>query len=352
MKMITIITMIVAAGLVSCQQQEQQESIAFIPNLAGDKASLESFNVGKTAADISGFLKETERGLKMYPKNARLLKQAANLQKALAMKQEEEVKAKVEAAKAEVEAAKAKIEAAKAEAEAAKAEAARKAGADAAAAYYKMLLEEAKKSGNAEAMLKAYFGEDTLKGTVEEYIARIKPLENALKSGVGTPEMVEQLKFLKSVQEAYNKQLADEAEAKRKAAEAKRKAAEESAKFEQDLQLQKIERKAGIGRDIAKEQENLNSITDQLQRIQTARSNIREDEALGFYREKWGNLNVSEMESKEAELIKKQQESKQKLKELKDAYDKYDQKWAAVRQKTEAMADKITQGIVQSFKMK
>lgn len=308
-------------GAAAKRRKELEESIAFLPNLAGDKANLESFNVGKTSADISGFLKETERGLKMFPENARLLEQAANLQKALAMKQEEEAKAKAEAAKAEAE------------------EAARKAGADAAAAYSKMLLEEAKKSGNAEAMLKAYFGEDTLKGTVEEYIAEIEPLENMLKSGAGTPEMVEQLKFLKSVQEAYNKQLADEAEAKRKAAE-------ESAKFEQDLQLQKIEGKASIGRDIAKEQENLNSITDQLQQLQTARSIVRGNEAHGFYREKWGSLNVSEMESKEAELIKEQQESNQKLKELKDAYDKYDQKWAAVRQKTEAMANKIIQGIV------
>lgn len=312
-------------GAAAKRRKELEESIAFLPNLAGDKASLESFNVGKTSADISGFLKQTKDALKMFPENARLLEQAANLQKALAMKQEEEAKAKAEAAKAE--------------AEAAKAEAERKAGADAAAAYSKMLLEEAKKSGNAEAMLKAYFGEDTLKGTVEEYIAEIEPLENMLKSGAGTPEMVEQLKFLKSVQEAYNKQLADEAEAKRKAAE-------ESAKFEQDLQLQKIEGKAAIGRDIAKEQENLNSITAQLQQLQTARSIVRGNEAHGFYREKWGSLNVSEMESKEAELIKEQQESNQKLKELKDAYDKYDQKWAAVRQKTEAMANKIIQGIV------
>lgn len=52
------------------------------------------------------------------------------------------------------------------------------------------------------------------------------------------------------------------------------------------------------------------------------------------------------MESKEAELIKQQQDSNQKLKELKDAYDTYDQKWATARQKAEAMADKITQGVV------
>lgn len=308
-------------GAAESRRKYLEESAAFLPNLAGDQRNLEAFNVGKTAADISGLLKETEAALKMFPENARLLEQASNLQMALAMKQEEEAKAKAEADKAEAE------------------EAAVKAGKDAAEAYSKMLLEEAKKSGNAEEMLKAYFGEDTLKGTVEEYIAGIKPLENMLKSGVGTQEMIEKLTFLKSVQEAYNKQLAKEADAKKRAAE-------ESAKFEQDLEKQKLEGKASIGRDITKEQENLNSITAQLQQLQTARSIVRGEEAHGIYREKWGSLNVSEMESKEAELIKKQQESNQKLAELKDAYDKYDQKWATARQKTEAMADKITQGVV------
>lgn len=188
-------------GAAANRRKYLEESAAFLPNLAGDKANLESFNVGKTAADISGLLKETEAALKMFPENARLLEQASNLQMALAMKQEEEAKAKSEADKAEAE------------------EAARKAGADAADAYSKMLLEEAKKSGNAEAILKAYFGEDTLKGTVAEYIAGIKPLENMLKSGLGTPEMIEQLNMLKSVQEAYNKQLKAEADEKMKAAE-------------------------------------------------------------------------------------------------------------------------------------
>lgn len=135
-------------------------------------------------------------------------------------------------------------------------------------------------------------------------------------------------------------------DATQKAADAAKKKAEEDAKFEQDLEKQRLEGKAGIGRDITKEQENLNSITAQLQQLQTARSIVRGEEAHGIYREKWGSLNVSEMESKEAELIKKQQESNQKLAELKDAYDKYDQKWATARQKTEAMADKITQGVV------
>ncbi len=308
-------------GASESRRKYLEESAAFLPNLAGDQRNLEAFNVGKTAADISGLLKETEAALKMFPENARLLEQASNLQMALAMKQEEEAKAKAESDKAEAE------------------EAAMKAGKDAADAYSKMLLEEAKRSGNAEEMLKAYFGEDTLKGTVEEYIAGIKPLENMLKSGLGTPEMVEQLKFLMSVQEAYIKQLEKEADAKKRAAE-------EDAKFEQGLEKQRLEGKAGIGRDITKEQENLNSITAQLQQLQTARSIVRGEEANGIYREKWGSLNVSEMESKEAELIKHQQDSNKKLQELKDAYDKYDQKWTATRQKTEAMADKITTGIV------
>ena len=308
-------------GASESRRRYLEESAAFIPNLAGDQRNLESFIQGKTAADISGLLKETEAALKMFPENARLLEQAANLQMALAMKQEEEAKAKAEADKAEAE------------------EAARKAGADAADAYSKMLLEEAKRSGNAEEMLKAYFGEDTLKGTVEEYIAGIKPLENMLKSGLGTPEMVEKLKFLMSVQEAYNKQLEKEADAKKRAAE-------ESAKFEQDLEKQRLEGKAGIGRDITKEQENLNSITAQLQQLQTARSIVRGEEAHGIYREKWGNLNVSEMGSKEAELIKQQQDSNQKLKDLKDAYDNWDKNWATARQKSEAMADRIINGVV------
>lgn len=223
-------------GAAANRRKYLEESAAFIPNLAGDKANLESFNVGKTAADISGLLKETEAALKMFPENARLLEQASNLQMALAMKQEEEAKAKSEADKAEAE------------------EAARKAGADAADAYSKMLLEEAKKSGNAEAILKAYFGEDTLKGTVAEYIAGIKPLENMLKSGLGTPEMIDQLNMLKSVQEAYNKQLKAERYEKMKAAE-------QEAEMNAELNKLYIEGKADAARELKAAQEEYDKVS-------------------------------------------------------------------------------------------
>lgn len=158
----------------------------------------------------------------------------------------------------------------------------------------KMNLAEAKSTGDPKKMLEAFFG--GLVMSVEDYLNTIPLLKEQLLAGTAPEGAMERYKFLLDVQEAYNKQLEKEADAKKRAAE-------ESAKFEQDLEKQRLEGKAGIGRDITKEQENLNSITAQLQQLQNARSIVRGDEAHGIFREKWGNLNVSEMGSKEAELI-------------------------------------------------
>lgn len=277
---------------------------AFLPNLAGDDRNIASFIEGKTSGDVQGWLKETETALRNLTnldlsefseesKRAvaagiqRLTEQQANLSKALAEVQ------KVEAEKAAKDAADAQ------------AEAARETGEKVAQEYQKTLLDEAKRSGDPEAILKAFFGED-LKGTVEEYLAGLEPLSRMLSQGLGDEEMLNRYKMLQEVQAAYNKQLEEEGKLKEKQAA--------------DIEKMKQDYKAGIIRDIANTQSELQSVNAKIEEQQMAAQEIADEEAHGIYRQKWGNLDVSTVKSESAALLKKQAELNDKLAGL-------DEKW-------------------------
>lgn len=255
------------------------------------------FTEGKTSGDVEGLLKETTEALRKlssadlegYSDAARkavadgierLTEQQTALTKALDI---------VKGQEQEAAAAKQKQEADEAAAEA---------GAKAAEGFKQMLLAEAKKSGDPQAILKAYFG-DNLQGTVEDYLKGIEPLERMLKAGVADDDMLQRYKMLKEVQDAYNKQLAEEADAKSKASAEATKAG--------------IEYKAGIAKEIADTAKQLETVNEKINEQQMAAQEIADEEAHGIYRDKWGKLDVSQVKSVDSELLKQQSELTSKL---------------------------------------
>lgn len=272
---------------------------AFLPNLADVAESIEMFAEGKTSGDVEGMLKETTdalrrlssadlTGLNDETKQAvadgiqRLTEQQSALTKALDLVKGQEDVAKAQQAKEDAEAA------------------AAEAGQKTADEFRKMLLDAAKKSGDPEQMLKAYFG--SLDGSVEDYLKGIAPLERMIQAGLGDDEMMQRYKALKDVQDAYTKQLDAEAKAKQQAAAEANKAA--------------IDYKAGIARDIASTQAQLDSVNQKIQQQQMAAQEIADEEAHGIFRDKWGGLDVSQVKSVDSELLKQQSDLASKMAEL------------------------------------
>lgn len=63
---------------------------------------------------------------------------------------------------------------------------------------------------------------------------------------------------------------------------------------------------------------------------------VADEEQHGIYRKQWGGLNVSDLQSKEADLLKKQQEGNAKLDKLRDAYDDAKREWNGARTKLDS----------------
>lgn len=313
------------------RMQSYASGEVFLPNLAGDERNIVSFIEGKTSGDIQGWLKETENALRNLTSVdlegfsdktkevvaegiKRLTEQQANLTKALTEVQKQEA------------------EKAQAQAQEQQENAAKEAGTKAAEEFKKSLLAEAMKSGDPEAILKAYFGTDKLSNTVEEYLAGLGPLERMLKSGLGDEEMLAKYKMLKDVQAAYNKNLEEEARAKQKAQAEADKAA--------------IDYKAKLARDLAATQKELDTVNQKIQDQQMAAQEIADEEAHGIYREKWGKLDVSTVKSVDAELLDKQKQLTDKMKELKDKQDNSGQHITAVANSVNNLANSLANRVL------
>lgn len=162
---------------------------------------------------------------------------------------------------------------------------------------------------------------------------------NRIKKGLmdGTIENVKEaernLQILEPLLREYNNQLSEEARRTKEAEDEQKKRNEAAlnAKITEDKSY--IEGKAKIGEQITDAQKDYDTVTKKLQEQQAARAQIADEEAHGIFRKKWGNLNVSEVSTKEAQLLKEQQEAGKKLADLKKSYDEYDKKWEIARNK-------------------
>lgn len=193
------------------------------------------------------------------------------------------------------------------------------------------------KYGSLEDKIKAVSGKDYVQqiDSPEQLGAAIDALTKQLLAGniedVKTAE--NSLKTLQALQKEYNSQTDAAAKAEEQLAAKRKEAADAAlnAKIAEDKSY--IEGKAKIGEQITDAQKDYDTVTKKLQEQQAARAQIADEEAHGIFRKKWGNLNVSEVSTKEAQLLKEQQEAGKKLADLKKSYDEYDKKWEIARNK-------------------
>lgn len=173
--------------------------------------------------------------------------------------------------------------------------------------------------------------------TAENIGEQIQNLKNAIMSG-SVEDMAQSEKTLREMQSIQQELTRATEEAARAEAELTKKredAAKAAQKAEQELEKKRIEGKANVGREIAATQEELDTVNGKLERIQRARAIIADEEAHGIYREKWGDLNVADVESNEAEMLKAQYDLGKKLEDLKKKYDNWDKNWGPARSKFE-----------------
>lgn len=277
----------------------------FMPNLVNDEASIEMFREGKTSVDIKGFIKQFEQGIEQLThglnddKYSEEEKETFRQRRSEMQEQLNALNTAFELTKAEEDQKKAAEEAAAAEEKLAQE------GKNAADALSKLNQQKAMQSNDPDKMMAAVLGVDKLQDgyTARDYIEQgLSALEGLIQSGGGTMEDFQKLQGYYKVKEAIDKQDAEAAK--------KREAEEAEAKRRADTIAGKIE----------SAQKNYDTVTKRLEEQQAIRSQIADEEAHGIYRKKWGNLAVSDVSTKEAELLKEQAEADKKLKELKDSY--------------------------------
>lgn len=219
--------------------------------------------------------------------------------------------------------------------------------------------EEAKQARMQDAVLKYGTLEDKVKAVSgknyaqqifgpEELQSAIDALKKQLLEGniedVKTAENT--LKTLENIQKEYQQETQNAAKAEKELADARKKAADEALNAKMADDKAYIEGKATIGKQITDAQGDYDTITKKLEEQQAIRAQIADEEAHGIYRKKWGNLNVSEVSTKEAELLKQQQESGKKLADLKKSYDDYDKNWKQARTQIQNFFTSVVAGSV------
>lgn len=303
----------------------------FMPNLVNDEASIEMFREGKTSVDIKGFIKQFEQGIEQLTHGINDDKYSEE-EKETFRQRRSEMQEQLNALNTAFELTKAEEDQKKAAEEAAAAEQAlAEEGKNAAAALAKLNQENALKSGDPNKMMAAVLGVDKLQEgyTAKDYIEQGLPaLESLIQSGGGTMEDFQKLQGYYKVRDALAKQEAQEA-------------AEQS-----KIDKAYIEGKAKIGEQINDAQKDYDTVTGKLEEMQAARQQIADEEAHGIYRKKWGNLNVSEVSTKEAELLKEQQEAGKKIADLKKSYDDYDKNWKQARTQIQNFFTSVVAGKV------
>ena len=160
---------------------------------------------------------------------------------------------------------------------------------------------------------------------------------NRIKKGLidGTIENVQEaeknLQILEPLLREYNNQLSEEARKTKDAADEQKRRNEAAlnAKIAEDNAL--IQTKGHLGEQITAAQAKYDTVTSELNKLHQVQSILAEEENNGIFRKKWGNLNVSDVSTKEEELAAEQREAAKRLDELKRAYNDVDQKWATVR---------------------
>lgn len=313
------------------QAQYWAEGLNFLPNLTKDQASIDMFREGKTSVDIQGFIKQFEQGIMQLTHGINNDKYSAE-EKETFRQRRGEMQEQLDALNIAYDMAKADEEKKKAAEEATAAEQAlAEEGKNAAAALAKLNQENALKSGDPNKMMAAVLGVDKLKEgyTAKDYIEQGLPaLESLVQSGSGTMEDFQKLQGYYKVRDALAKQEAQEAA--------------EQAKIDKAY----IEGKAKIGEQITDAQKDYDTVTGKLEEMQAARQQIADEEAHGIFRKKWGNLNVSDVSTKEAELLKEQEEAGKKLADLKKSYDDYDKNWEQTRRQLEKFFTSVVAGNV------
>lgn len=111
------------------------------------------------------------------------------------------------------------------------------------------------------------------------------------------------LKTLESLQREYEQQTQAAARAEEELARKRKESADAALQAKTAETKQYIEGKASIGKQITDAQKDYDTVTAKLERMQQARQVIQDEEAHGIFRKKWGNLNVSDVSTKEAELL-------------------------------------------------
>lgn len=169
-------------------------------------------------------------------------------------------------------------------------------------------------------------GPEELAGAVEQMK---KGLMEGAYADVKTAEA--SLHALEGLLKEYQGQTDAAARAEKELADARKKAAEETlnAKIAED-KLQ-ISEKAKALKDVDTAQQDYNKITQELKNLQEDRALQLQEEAWGIYREKWRGLDVASYDTKEARLLKAQEEAAKKLDQQKQALETFDKRWDMAR---------------------
>lgn len=206
------------------------------------------------------------------------------------------------------------------------------------------------KYGSLEDKIKAVSGKDYVQqiDSPEQLGAAIDALTKQLLAGniedVKTAE--NSLKTLQALQKEYNSQTDAAAKAEEQLAAKRKEDAEAALDAKMAENKAYIEGKAKIGEQITDAQKDYDTVTGKLEEMQAARQQIADEEAHGIFRKKWGNLNVSDVSTKEAQLLKEQQEAGKKLAELKEQYRTYDDKWNQARTQIQTFFTSVVAGSV------